>query len=106
MSDLQSYLEEAKALTKSILPAGGGYYGSALPVRFEIAMQVMILQRLEKLTEVLGGLAGATPIAEEKAAPADQPAPNKVDKPCEKCGAMMIGVFPTRKYCDECKGAK
>lgn len=100
------YIEEAKKRAKQIMPAGGGFFGSSLPARFDIALQLMTLEKLDKVLEALDGPAGAAPIAQEEETLTDRPALNKVDKPCEKCGKMMEQVHPARKYCDKCKGAK
>ncbi len=79
-------VKESEDLAKK-LPSGGRFYGSNLFNRFMIALQIVTMERL------MGG------VAEPKTS-------NKVDKPCEECGKIMEGVFPTRKLCDECKGAK
>ena len=26
----------------------------------------------------------------------------RIDKPCEDCGALLVGVFPTRRFCSVC----
>ncbi len=82
-------------------------------------MQQVLTARVDGLMDRLTGVAPIAQDAEET--PADRPVlnatdkgdespttttPNLVDKPCGKCGKMMEQVYPTRKYCDKCKGAK
>ncbi len=91
------HIEQAKQRALKLLPSGGGYFSSALPARFNLATQLMILEKLDAQNETLeniwrmlqvldakiGGMdrpAGAALPAQEKETPADRSVLNITNK--------------------------
>lgn len=64
-----------------------------------------VMQRLGKLEEQVQQILMLGPDDAEPPSLASS-GPKLVDKPCAKCGEMMLQVHPSRKYHENCKEAK
>ena len=68
------YIEQAKERARKLIPSGGGYFSSALTARFNLATQLMILEKLDVQNETLENIWRMLQVLDAKIGGMDRPA--------------------------------